>query len=160
MAHSNIFQISSKPIGRGHWTVADDYVDTGFVGEIADYVDDLTEEERLGCLEWCEKYDIAPGIEVDAKAETIKIVSKEEYFREKWKKTAAAAMKLAEMPLKEFATSEAQEALDDIGYYGNSRHDLYADAPDIWGFCPFDEFVRNVNDGDVFYIGGIVDYHW
>ena len=46
MSHSKIVQISTDPIERKDWIVDTNYYDTGFVGSVADYVADVTDDER------------------------------------------------------------------------------------------------------------------
>lgn len=162
MSHSKIIQISRRPIDRDDWKAESDYYDIGFVGSVADYVADIDDDERKACIEWLSRSDGGPipGVIVNEKDETLKIVSKEDYFRDKWKRTTAAAKKLSEMSLDEFASGKGLRSIEDVNYFGNDKFSLYMDAPTIWDFCPIDEFMRYVTNGDTFYIGGIVDYHF
>ena len=162
MSHSKIVQISTDPIERKDWIVDTNYYDTGFVGSVADYVADVTDDERKACIEYLSTYPM-PGIRVVPKSETLVIVSKEEYFRSRWEKAVATARSIAEMSLVDFATPKGENAIRDMEYYGRDRYSVYVDdtATDFeFGFTYFDDFVRQAKDGDVFYIGGIVDYHW
>lgn len=60
--HSKIFQLSTEPISKEDYKTADDYVDTGFM-QIADYTDDMDDEDRESCIDWFSKY-LASGAEI------------------------------------------------------------------------------------------------
>ena len=80
--HSRIFQISKKPVED---RISEDRYYDGFVGRIADYVDELDTDGQLESIRWLAE---TPGIRVnnigDATA-TITIVDKKAYFAGSWK---------------------------------------------------------------------------
>lgn len=166
--HSKIVQISTDPILKEDYVDSDRYYGDGyegwFVGEIADYARDMSEEEQDAVLEYWEN-NPEPGIEIDAMLRRIKIVSKEDYFRKKFEEAKEGAKALLDMSLSDFATHKGSSCIRGIKYCGDDDHDIWVDDVN-WdegscgGTASLDTLVRDSNDGDWYYIGAIIDYHF
>ena len=168
MSHGKILQVSKQPIKRQDYFVADDfYYDDGnnAIGSGVDYIRDMDEEEEKDCLAWLEQfpdYYSENAIKFDAKARTMTIISKEEYFKQRYEKVNEACQQIIDDGLEIFAglvrTVSFYHSFSDIEYYGNDRYGLQISEYKGDTTC-MDTFMRNVNDGDVYYIGAVIDFH-
>lgn len=156
--NSNIIQISKQPINKNCYISATDYDKSWFVGNIAHYVTDMNEEEQKYILKRVGFYNY--GIIIDTKNRTLTVVSKTEYFENKFKRVKEAALKLMNMSLDEFAGFDGSIEIRKIQNAGNNKYGFYVDdRGEHYGLINFDTFMRCAEDGDVYYIGGIVNYN-
>ena len=150
--HSRIYQLTKEPIYNDEWLTEADLYDTSFIGEIADYVSTQPEEEREEDIEWFlqgkEKVFAREGDKL-----TLLPGAKHAYFAKRYNKFKE---KIANFTLDDFCNNyKVWESLnilrDTFSFY------VYTDEG---GWKPLDTFIRESVEGDVFYIGGIVDYHF
>ena len=156
--HSRIFQVSKKRITKDNrieeWRYEDD-----FVGRIADYV--VKTEDTDNDLKWlttCKK-----GIKVNKKSRviTLEIVSKEEYFEQSFEEFKGFIKKFNDYTLSDFIDSRNWFDFYQLKDSYDDKHAFYIDDNDeYFGIATLDEFMRNVEDGDIYYIGNIFDYHY
>lgn len=156
--HSRIFQVSKEPVTEDKLIEEYRYED-GFVGRIADYVvkqGDITED-----IEWltrCKK-----GIEVTEKdgITTLKIVSKRDYFEGAFENFQKLINKFSDYTLSDFIDSKNWLDFYQLKDSYDDQHAFYIDDNDeYFGIATLDEFMRNVEDGDIYYIGNTFDYHF
>ena len=158
--HSRIYQVTRQPIEKEDFITEADFFEHWFLGGVADYVDEDT--DRKSDLEWLQDRN---GIEVNVDCETLTVISKEDYFRDKFFTFKECLEKLGKMTEEAFRTDEnkdyeiyklnykLKEAYDDkFGFY------IWAEG---WGLVTLDYFVRNIaEEGETFYIGATLDYHF
>ena len=159
--HSKIFQISSKPIYEIDYIIADNYFDW-FVPSIADYTDDLNEEEVKNCIDWF--INIYLKDIVTCEDGKITIINKEKYFEKKYTKFKDKINALQNTTFKQFIGEEMSNLHMDIMSAKAAYIDEYSiyidDNGEYSGLETLDEFMRRSKNGDVFYIGNVIDYHF
>ena len=154
--HSRIFQVSKNKIEE---PISDYRYDEGFVGRIADYV--VKSESKQDDIKWlttCHK-----GLEVETKdgVTTLKIVSKTEYFEKSFEEFQEYVEKVSTYSLEDFIDSSKWLDMYRLKDAYNDEHGFYVDDNDeYFGIATLDEFMRNVQDGDIYYIGSTFDYHF
>lgn len=166
MSHGKILQVSKQPIKRHDYFKADDYYYSDYCGNVigsaVDYIRDMDAEEMMESLEWLEQfpdYYSENAIKFDAKERTMTIISKAEYFKQRYEKVKEACQQIIDDGLESFVRpSSLHGALFDIEYYGNDRYGLQISEYAGDTTC-MDTFMRNANDGDVYYIGAVIDFH-
>lgn len=157
--HSRIFQISKKPVED---RISEDRYYDGFVGRIADYVDELDTEEQLESIRWLAE---TPGIRVkDIEGETtITIVDKKAYFAGKLAEFQNVLKELEKTSLENFI---ANSGTVDYGVWqmSESYEDTFGfyvdDYDEQFGIITLDKFMRKADEGSVWYIGAVTDYHF
>lgn len=151
--HSRIFQISTSPIEKDDYIGEEEYYEGWFVGSIADYVSDTDEPESD--YEWLGSL---PGLEIDVKGKTMKVVSKEEFFKRKYASFKEHLQNLEKVTLAEFCTYSADAEMYCAKAAYSDRYGFYVDDGSL---KTLDDFMRSdtVKEGDIFYLGGVVDYH-
>ena len=154
--HSRIYQISSEPIKEENLIEEYRYDEWNR----ADYVVKETSETDIESdLEWLQTAN--KGITVDTKAKTIVITSKKEYFDEKHDKFKELLEKLQDVTLEEFISTKNHFTVEDLKDAYEDKHGFYVDDNDEWiGLTNLDNWVRNAEEGKVYYIGNIFDYHF
>ena len=167
MGHEVILQVSKKPIKKQDYFVADDfyYECRNVIGSGVDYIRDMSKEEMKESLEWLEFLPDCyseNAIKFDAKARTMTILSKEAYFKQRYEKVKQACQKIIDDGFDAFAgtgrTFSFFRSLNDIEYYGNDRYGLQISEYAGDTTC-IDTFIREANDGDVYYFGAVIDFH-
>lgn len=155
--HSRIFQVSKNKITEDN-RIEEYRYDDGFVGRVADYV--VKQDDIKSDLEWlttCHK-----GIEVTRNGKTVKltIVSREEYFEKSFEEFKEGLQKLSEYTMADFIDSKNWLDFWKLKDSYDNEHGFYVDDNDeYFGITTFDNFMRNAEDGDVYYIGNVFDYH-
>ena len=152
--HSKILQLTRQKIPMNKWIEYDKYFD-GFVGEIADYTNACIGKDRRKVIENLK----IPGCLIDTDNETVIVKSRAEYFEEKWKTFVEMAEDFSKWTLEDFM----KNSFGPLNMYCeyNEKFSLYCDDTEDHGcLLTFDEWMRSVQDGQTFYIGGIVDYHF
>lgn len=156
--HSRIFQISAKPIEKADYINETDYYDTGFIGEIADYVSDDTDRESD--IEWLKQR--LEGV-ADFNGDSFTIKDQRKYFEKKFSNFLEAIKDISLLTFEDFCT--------DANDFSYKMYELESAYRDKFGFYiddngeyagtePFDDFMRRAKNGDVFYIGATLDYHF
>lgn len=155
--HSRIFQISREPISKDKYISEDDFYDSGFIGEIADYVSDDT--NRDDDIEWIKAR--LEGV-VDFNGDSFTIKDQRKYFEKSFSDFLEAIKDISLLTFKDFCTDA-----NDFSYKMYKLENAYRDEfgfyiNDIgeYGTEPFDDFMRRAKNGDVFYIGATLDYHF
>ena len=156
--HSRIFQISKNEITEDNLIQDYRYHDY-FVGKIADYVvDSDSKEQDLKWLISCNK-----GLELikEGNCYKLKIVSKAEYFAEKFEKFQGYLAELSNYSLEDFINSSKWLDMFRLKDSYDNEYGFYIDDNDeYFGVVTFDHFMRSAEDGDVYYIGNTFDYHY
>ena len=157
--HSRIYQVSTEPISTDELSHEHDYEDY-FVGRIADYVAEI-EYKGKGYeqdLKWLQ--EATDGIEVNTEKGTMKITSREAYFRNKYYTFQEFLRKLNSMTLTEFIEQYGRARLN-LYELQCAYEDKYSFYVDVAGETePLDSFVRSAEENKVYYIGTITDYHF
>lgn len=151
--HSRIFQIATKPISKDEWiTEMDFYENHSFLGAIADYVNDDTNREED--IQWLlSKFKNMP-VEYNKEESSIVFLKgfKETYFKERFEQLKE---KVNHMKPEDFLDSYEVYKIENLlkdqyGFY------MYEDG---WN-RPLDEFVRHLIEGQKYYFGSTIDYHF
>ena len=157
--HSRIFEIHTENpyrIKAKNHITADDLPDW-FFASVADYAEDLSDDEFLEDLSWIKTITNGALSFQDNKF-TLLPNGKENYFRKKHSEYCQIAEKLSKCSLESFSTSgiefdeyELRQLYDDkFGFYA------YVDS----NLITFDEFMRSyVDDDKTYVIEGVIDYH-
>ena len=163
MAHGAIFVIARHKNDVPEYWGEERYYDDGmygyFVGTVADSVMQVDDKD----LElYYEEFNRMPGLEYDPKDKSVKVIDKRQYFEQKF-----VTLKKAEKKLAEDATIEQFFGFDLIGDVYDIKKsydeglDYYVDDYDTeFGLETIDMFLRNMRNGDKFYLGPVTDYHY
>lgn len=160
--HSKIIQISRNKIPEDERTIDDDYYYDGFSGwfvpSVADYVTSMDEEEQKRAMENLN----AEFVSIDPKARKMTILSKEKYFEQPYKMFLDAAARCSKASFEEFMRdyNDLRAAWFKVCWTYEDKHSIYVDLKDGDGLMTWDAFLRMVNNGDVFYIGSVLGYHF
>lgn len=152
--HSRTFQVSERPIEKEDYITEDNYAyEHWFIESIADYVSaDCNRDDDIKWLKDC-----TPGFTLgkDENGEYFIINSKEEYFKPAFEGFKKALEKLHDISIEQF-----MEYVDIYGLnsYYEDKYGFYIDIDDE--LQTLDEFVRGCDNGEKYYIGGTVDYHY
>ena len=157
--HSKIIQISKEPIEEENYISESDYYES-FVGSIADYVadleDDEVESEKRDFISSLEKRGIVKG----DNGNEFTIVNKTKFFEGLYEEFVSHVQKLADATLEAFCNGKLDDAMYCLNTSYKNKYDIYIDDKGEWyGLVPLSEFMRSVNNGETFYLGGAVDYH-
>lgn len=154
--HSRIFQTSKEPISEDKYFDEGKYYG-GFVEQVADYV---MESNRDDDLDWLRRAYEGRGIEIDVAAGTITIVSRLEYFKPMFEKFQNKLNQMKGLSLDAFMNTgfDVDFAIYELTTYFSDKYSFYVDQSDYP--VPFDEFVRDAKDRDVYYVGATFDYHY
>jgi len=150
--HSRLYQLTKEPVHKDEWLTEEDLYDTSFIGEIADYVSTQPEAEREEDIEWFLQGEEGAFVREGDKI-TLLPGAKHVYFAKRYNefKKKAADFTLDNF-CSDYKVGELRNTLrDTLSFY------VYTDEG---GWKPLDTFIRESAEGDVFYIGGILDYHF
>lgn len=156
--HSRIFQISKTPLYKNDYISENYYYDHWFLHEIADYVDGDT--DRAADISWLSKRD---GIEVghDDNGDFFIITSKKKYFAHSFERWKEACAKIYEMTIDHFIIYAMEHEMWTIKDAYDDKFGFYIeDCGEHYGTTTMDDLVRCCKDGDKFYIGATIDYHF
>lgn len=158
--HSRIYQITTAPVTTGEYLSEGFFDEHWFVGSIADYVGGgLNREEELDSLKESLTRTKVAVFHSD-ECFTVLPDGKKTYFKNAFAKFSEAVKKAALATLEDFAGNGECSSLvwrikncycEEFGYYVSS---------DEFDTIPFDEFIRNAEPGERYYIGGVLDYHF
>lgn len=157
MSHSRIFQISKKKVDKENYIEAEQYYDN-FCGEIADFImeSDTARDQDLEFLA------NALGDAAIVKGDKLIVVDKEHYLKGFYEEFKKAARTIADATLEDFCTTKLSFDEYHLRAMYNDRFDIYMDdnGEEGYHYQTLMNFLRRVKNGDVFYIGGIMDYHY
>lgn len=157
--HSKIFQISREPIET--YKEANDYLDTGFMA-VADYTDDISNSDRSCCIDRLSKY-LGDGADIKDNVMTIKdkktiLLKKLQSFR----RTLLLLQSITEDDFCSPVFSGGERGIDSLMYHLNEsfsdKYGFYVDIDDLP--IPITDFLRNTENGERYYIGAVIDYHF
>lgn len=154
--HSRIFQISKE---CNTDSISESRYEDYFVPSIADYVVQVADVEDD--YAWLSQF--AKGIKVETKdgVTTLTIVSKEEYFEKSFDNFQELIKKFSDYSLDEFISEKSFYDMYDLKREYDNKYGFYVDDNDeYFGIATFDYFMRSVNDGDVYYLSSVFDYHF
>ena len=154
--HSRIFQIGKEPMTKEEY-INSSSIPEWFTYSIADYIDD--DCDRKSDIDWL--IATLGGI---ASVDGDKLIFHHgagRYFSGKYKAFVKAAEQLVKTSFDDFLSGYAvgtvlfnlKEAYDD-------RYGFYIYNSDDDSFGTLDDFMRGIKDGDTYYVGGVVDYHY
>lgn len=167
--HSCIFQVSSTPISEGDRVDEDRYVDR-FIGSVADYVDELTGESHDHAIEWL-KVCLEGAVKIeDGK---LIIINRMKYLKAMYLRFLDALNSLMNNVSEDSFAGNNRDAADAIDYAHSVDFLMYQlknaykdecgfymdDNDEKLGNVPLIEFMRNAKDGEVYYLGSVMDYH-
>lgn len=154
--HSRIFQISKNPIPEDEYITDDKYFDN-FVGAIADYVMQSTDEDKI-------IFQNIPGILYNAEENTITIENKHVYFADSYKNFKKQLQILSDITEEEFCQNHQTDLSYHMFLLNESYDDKYGiyidDDYEEYGLMTLDDFIRHCKNGNTFYLGAVIDYHF
>lgn len=156
--HSVIIQLGVEPLKKEEYVSEEEFFcDHWFTNEIADYVSDCSDEERLDALNILSNRS---GIEVseDEGGKYIVVTDKEKFFEQAYNSFQENLKKLSNLSLKGFSRYDSS-----VDWSIRKLNENYEDKQGIYIYqyrelCTIAEFVR-FYDGGKYYIGGVLDYH-
>ena len=154
--HSKIFQVSVEPIEKGDYIKACNYeFDHWFTMSYADYVNDGCNRDKD--IEWLKSsMENSAEFNEDEYGKYFIVKSKAEYFKPAFERFKKEIDKIKDATIDEFASGKVdiwniKDAYDDkFGFYIDDDADLFT----------LDTFVRCCTEGEKYYLGGTVDYHF
>lgn len=151
--HSRIIELSTQPISEDERISESDYYDNGFIGNIADYVNGKTNRERD--IKWFIAFLKAKDIIV---ANTDESFTMGENVREKFFKERYEQLKnhMGNMSLEEFCSDSLN--VYQFKTYIENKYGFYIHNDGCYE--TLDNFMRYVLDGQTWYFGGTLDYHF
>lgn len=152
--HCKIIQLGDRSIRKNEYidsdTISEDQ--EWFINSICDYVDDVSDDDRKMVLD---NHLDHKGLSF--KRNKLTIVSLTDYFENRYSKLRESAKRIAKASLDDFAYGKIW---NDIWTINDNYDDKYGDYIYYDG-CLFtiDDFIR-YHEGESFYVGGVVDYHY
>lgn len=156
--HSRIFQIEKKPIPEENYMTSRDVPEWFVSPSTADYVsDDTSREDDVDHLA-----DVLSDIANIVGSRITFTSSTSKYFDKKYEDFIKEVAALSKTSLEEFSTDEGGIGyrMWRINHYYNDKHGFYVYDEGACLLETLDNFLRDVKPGDVYYIGGTVDYHF
>ncbi len=156
--HSRIFQVSRRPIDKQDYIDESRYYE-GFVGSIADYVDSMSDEaiaEAIESLKW------VLGDAVEFKDRSFTVVDKYKFFAPIFANWLKQCRELHDvMDLESFSDDSMSLKMFGFSQSYNDKYDYYMDDNGEWaGNQTLMDFMRYAKEGDTFYLGNVIDYHF
>lgn len=164
--HSRIFQFSRKKIEKNDYYDAERYYNgergyfAGEYADIAEYVDDDT--DRINDIKYLGEH--LAGIVEFISEDCFKIINKKKYFEKKYQNFLKAVENLQNITEKEYINGNNKSLIRELEDSYSEKFDYYFDEYDqtayIEFFGPMDDFMRKVQDGEIYYIGSSIDYDY
>ncbi|MBP2070751.1 MULTISPECIES: hypothetical protein [Thermoanaerobacterium] len=152
--HGLIFQLNDEIIDKDDFLTEEELYDD-FVGIIADYVDgDIDRDAAISEL----VISLTPyGIVHDPTEQSIvfKKGFKEKFFKPRLEKLKK---RIANLTLKDFIGNSNTLFLYEIKNLIEEKYGIYVYTNKCW--ATFDEFVREMKEGQKYYFGSAIDYHF
>lgn len=163
--HSRIYQIENNPVDVED-RICEDTIPEWFTSSIADYVADISDENRDSDIQWLVRSDFGKVCRRTDNEITFSI-DIGDFFEERFEQFKKIAKDLTEINLGQFISRHQpgvpydkqldhlmfllKEAYDDNhGFYVWHDNELYT----------LQSWMRQVKPCGVYYIGGVVDYHF
>ena len=159
MGHYKIFQVSKEPLLRSEYIGPSDFYDYhGFMDVIADWVKYVEPDDEQEIILGKFSRD---GFEYDPDKRCFKITDKNALLSGYYNMFKNTLNRLYEYPKDKFIDHDYDMDTDvfRIDEYYHDRYSDYIYDEDDYDLLPFVDFIRYHDVGDVFFIGGIVDYH-
>lgn len=160
--HSRIFQIEDKPVSKED-RIYSETIPDWFTSSIADYVDDINEQYRDDDIEWLMGTNFGEVCKLDGDKITFK-VDAIDFFESYFTRFMDAVKRLSDISIDQFidAFKHGSESVDSLMFQleksYNDKRGFY-----VW-YCDelytMQEWMRQVKPSGVYYLGGIVDYHF
>ena len=158
--HSRVFQVSTKPIEEEDYLKEEDFYDCHLVGGAMDYITDWT--DRDDDIKWFANcYKKVLKVEGDK----FTIVDKDAYFKKKYEEWIKCLKELAKTSFEDFKGDD--NSFDELSFREYHTHMLFEDNgefhvqfEDINTLMTIDDFMRHVHNGETYYFGGTLDYHY
>lgn len=172
--HKRIYQLSTSPIEKDEFITIEDisYAPFNFVGEIADYVDDIPEAQSSSA--YVELYrslahanNIKPfSVNMTKLSGAPEVIMfgegfREAYFTEKFKRFRDVLDRLSGVDLDGFSNNIHAGVPFLIFRLNNTYNEKYGHY--IWiddDLLTLDEFARSCELNTPYYFGNVLDYHW
>lgn len=157
--HSRIYQISKNPIDKDDYIEESNYWDHWFTNSVADYVNGDT--DRDSDIKWLKNCYDNNGLSfgADNGGEYFIVEDKRKYFAKRFDTFKKILRELSDATLDDFVSGAYGGKVYTLKAAYNDEFGFYIDGEDI-GMETFDSFIRYSENGDKFYIGGTIDYHW
>ena len=147
--NNRIYQLTKAPVPNNEWFNEDDIRETSFIGSVADCVYNQPSEERESNIGWFMRYR-EEVFARDGNKITVLPGAKHAYFKRRYEQFKKYAV---QMTLDDFCDSYETWVLQEII---QNKYHIYIYRNGKWQ--SLDHFIRVVEEGSVFYIGGIVGY--
>lgn len=153
--HSRIFQIEKEALSE------EEYIDSNsipewFTNSVGDYTSDACSREDD--IDWLMATALGDVATIDGGKLTFSSDVRR-YFKDKHEAFIKAAEKLSETSFEDFVHNYSVDSvLFNLKKAYSDRYGFYVYSDD--GFLDtLDNFMRQVKDGEIYFIGGVVDYH-
>ena len=157
--HSRIYQISKTPVDMDDYIDEEKYYDHWFTNSVADYVDGDT--DRDDDIEWLKDCYEKKGLSFgqDDNGEYFIVEDKTKFFEANFEKFQKELKELSEKTFDDFMSGgmslyRLNSSYDDeSGFYIDDDGEYY-------GITTFDRLMRGATEGEKYYIGATIDYHF
>ena len=158
--HSRIFQISREPIDPENYCSENFELpydsEYGILVDPIDYVVCLSDEGKEESIQWLkEVYKDVFKIDGDK----VTVVNKKAYFKKRYQDFMKEMKKLKNITLEQFSTCEYNKTFRNLKNDYEEEFGFWVDSMQT-GMDTLDEFMRRIENGFVFYIGAVMDYHF
>lgn len=162
--YSTIIELSSSPVAESERACSDELPDW-FHGDVADYIVDADDRTRF-IQYFAQDMDDIADFDLGLDCLTLKADAKEKYFQGSYRKYKETLEKLAQVPMEEF--SGLSKASPDSEGLAALMYSLRSTIEDRFGtyiyedgeLVTLDEWLRYASIGNVYYIGGVMSYHF
>lgn len=155
--HDKIIQISDEPIDEDDYIDESKFYDHWFLVNIADYIQDVPSSERRSVIK---NFLDRPGLKYNHNKDTLTIIDKRLYFEYKYDEFKKCIEEIREWSIDDFSSNDPNFIFIKLKDMYEDKYGTYIyDTKDRCLYC-LDEWIRDSDDGDVFYVGNVIDYHW
>ena len=156
--HKRIYQITTSPVEAGEYISVSNFDSLGFLESVADYIsDDIDRTYELGNLRESLEKSGAAAFDDDGSF-LILPSGKEAWFRERYKEFNEVARQAVTVSLEEFVRGgHCASLIEMFKIYYCDEYGAYVSS-DEFSTMPLDEFIRDCEPGERYYIGGILEY--
>lgn len=162
MAHSKIIQITKEKTDDR--ICEEDFYQgkySFFVGQIADYTDDMDEDSWPSVYDGCLNGN---GLEIFQNEEgdwKLRVVDRDAWFKKDYRTFVENAKLCTEMPFDDFTRHKNAIPVYMVHAAYEDEFGVYVCDMGEWaGLDTLQSFMRRANNGDEYYLGAVVDYHF